>query len=107
MVTLKHPGFRKLTLKSLLTISGALIIFVSWVVQQHQADTTATKEALKRSQLVVDIEEIGRAVNEMDFVEQSNKTPLDSTRLAIAQTNLGDCYMRLLTWSQGRIDDTS
>jgi hypothetical protein len=106
MTTLKSPGFKKLTLKSLLTIVGGLIIFISWIAQQHEANTAAASEKLKRSQLVVDIEEVQRTITEMDYLEQAGRRPIEPLRLATAKTNLADCYMRLLAWSQGRVDDS-
>lgn len=94
--------FKKLKTKEWLTIIGAIIIFCSWFVQNIQADASAENEKLKRSQLVIDIQEVEQSLLETNLNQEVRRKPMDTVLLAVAQTKLAYCYMNKLTRSMAR-----
>lgn len=85
---------------------AGVILFSSWIVQNYyQSKWSTEKEALKRSQLVIDIEEVQRTNLEIAYHKEFSKLPLDTAHLAFVELRLTEIFMNLISWSQARLDD--
>ena len=94
-------SIRKFTLKNWFIIAGSIIIFVSWIVEkQFLQSRQDEKERIKRSQLVINITENHRAINELGYFEYQKEK--NDSLIAIYQQRLAIDYLNLIIWSIGR-----
>jgi hypothetical protein len=99
-------GLRKPSLATAVTISGAVVLFATWMIERQVDEIVAERERLKRSQLVIDIEEQGARMLERDLIG----LPMDSSNArsfeqAWLKYHLACSRMKLLSWQTLRTID--
>ena len=106
--TEKTMWFKKLTFQHWGTIVGSLILFFSWIVEkEYKSNWEEKRDELRRSQLVIDIEEVNRSIYDLEFLHELSKQPIDSFSLANAALGQTRTKLNLYTWGVARVSENS